>query len=90
MVEAAIVENDIVIVRRQPNAESGDIVVALVEDEATVKQLRKRGRRIELVPANPAYDVIVPRSADFQLLGKVIEVRRYLEPPTLIPSYGHA
>lgn len=91
MVDAAIVENDIVIVRRQPSAESGDIVVALVDDEATVKRLRKRGRRIELVPENPAYDVIrfaEPRK--LRLLGKVVEVRRYLEPPALIPRQDHA
>jgi repressor LexA len=91
MIDAAILENDIVIVRRQPNAESGAIVVALVEDEATVKRLRKRGRRIELVPENPAYDVIpITASHKLRLLGKVVEVRRYLEAPALIPPQDHA
>jgi repressor LexA len=90
MTGAAIIEDDIVIVRRQPNANSGDIVVALVEDEATVKRLRKRGRRVELVPENPAYDVIIPGAEKIKILGKVVEVRRYFDPPTLISSYSDA
>lgn len=90
MTGAAILENDIVIVRRQANAETGDIVVALVEDEATVKRLRKRGRRIELVPENPAYDVIVPSPEQLSILGKVVEVRRYFDPPILVSSYADA
>jgi repressor LexA len=90
MTGAAIIEDDIVIVRRQPSADTGDIVVALVEDEATVKRLRKRGRRIELVPENPAYDVIVPNPEQINILGKVVEVRRYFDPPTLVSSYNNA
>jgi repressor LexA len=80
MRDAAILAGDIVIVRKQPSAASGDIVVALVGDEATVKRLRKRGRRVELVPENPEFEIITPSPADLVLLGKVIEVRRYLEP----------
>jgi len=90
MIEAAILEDDIVIVRRQASADTGDIVVAMVEGEATVKRLRKRGRRIELVPANPAYDVILPSPDHISILGKVVEVRRYFAPPTLISSYTDA
>ncbi|MHC4958186.1 MAG: transcriptional repressor LexA [Planctomycetota bacterium] len=81
MRDAAILEGDLVIVRRQSTARSGDIVVALVEGiegEATVKTLVRRGRRVELHPANPDYDVIRPDPAQFSLLGKVIEVRRQL------------
>ena len=74
MVEAGIFEGDVVVVRRQPDAESGEIVVALVEDEATVKTLRKRAGRVELHPANVRYPVIVEE--DLRLLGRVIEVRR--------------
>jgi len=53
MVEAGILDGDLVIVRRTDTAENGDIVVALVDnDEATLKRLRKHGGRIELIPAN--------------------------------------
>jgi repressor LexA len=76
---AGILPGDVVIARQQPTARSGDIVVALVGDEATVKTLRRHGRRIELHPANPRFEPIVPDPSDLVLLGKVIEVRRYLE-----------
>jgi repressor LexA len=77
---AGILDRDLVIVRRQPTAHSGDIVVALVKDEATVKRLRLRGTRVELHPENPDFEVIVPAAGELTLLGKVIEVRRILEP----------
>jgi repressor LexA len=80
MTGAGILPDDIVLVRRQPTANSGEIVVALVGDEATVKRLRLRGRRVELHPANPDFDVIVPDPDELTLLGKVVEVRRQLEP----------
>ena len=79
MRDAGIFDGDVVLVRRQPKAHSGEIVVALVGDEATVKRLRMRGRRVELHPANPDYEPIVPPAKDVTLLGKVIEVRRNLE-----------
>jgi repressor LexA len=79
MTGAGIQPDDLVIVRRQQNAESGDIVVAMVEGDATVKRLRLRRGRVELQPENPAFDVIVPRQGEVEILGKVIEVRRYLE-----------
>jgi repressor LexA len=79
MVEAGILPGDIVVVRRQPAADSGDIVVALVGEEATVKRLRIRNRRIELHPENPDFEPIIPDSSELIIIGKVIEVRRYLE-----------
>jgi repressor LexA len=87
MLGAGILPGDIVIVRRQAFADSGDIVVALVDDEATVKRLRTRLPRaaaprdtlIELHPENPAFEVITRPAREVALLGKVIEVRRYLE-----------
>ena len=79
MIGAGILPDDIVVVRQQPKALSGEIVVALVGDEATIKRLRLRRNRVELHPANPEFDVIVPDPAEFKLLGKVIEVRRRLE-----------
>jgi repressor LexA len=81
MTGAGILPGDIVVVRRQPAADSGDIVVALIGGEATVKRLRIRRRRVELHPENPAFEPIIPDSSDLTLLGKVIEVRRYLERP---------
>ena len=79
---AAVIHEDYVTV---PGADDrlspGDTVVALVEDEATVKRLRLRGKRAELHPENPAFEPIVPDPENLILLGKVIEVRRYLERP---------
>ncbi|UCB52629.1 MAG: repressor LexA [Candidatus Zixiibacteriota bacterium] len=81
MTGAGILPGDIVVVRRQPTADSGDIVVALIEDEATVKRLRISKNHVELHPENPDFEPIIPDSTDLKLLGKVIEVRRYLERP---------
>ena len=79
MTGAGILPGDIVIVRRQPTASSGEIVVALVGDEATVKRLRIRGKRVALHPENPDFEPIVPGPDELTLLGKVIEVRRQLD-----------
>ena len=78
MTGAGILPGDIVLVRRQPRAASGEIVVALVDDEATVKRLRLRNNRVELHPENPVFEIILPRPEDLRILGKVIEVRRHL------------
>jgi len=79
MRDAGILPGDVVIVRKQPEAPEGSIVVALNGEEATVKRLRFSGGRPELHPENPAFEVIVPDSEEFRILGKVIEVRRNLE-----------
>lgn len=79
MVGASILPGDVVIVRQQPSAESGDIVVALVGDEATVKRLHMQRGRIELRAENPTYAPIAVAPDTFRLLGKVVEVRRFLE-----------
>ena len=79
MTGAGILPGDIVVVRSQPTAESGNVVVALVDDEATVKTLRIRRRRIELHPENPKFKPIIPSPDRCSILGKVIEVRRSLE-----------
>jgi repressor LexA len=78
---AGILPGDVVVVRRQSTASSGDIVVALVGDEATVKRLRRVRGRAELHPANPEFAPIVPAHGELVILGVVIEVRRYLEGP---------
>lgn len=79
MRDAGILDGDIVVVRSQPTADSGDIVVALVGDEATVKTLRIRRNRIELHPENPDFEPIIPPPDECSILGKVIEVRRFFE-----------
>lgn len=76
---AGILPDDVVVARRQPSADPGDIVVALVGDEATVKRFKLRRGRVELHPENPAFRPIVPDPRDLSILGKVIEVRRFLE-----------
>jgi repressor LexA len=78
MTGVGILPGDVVIVRRQPTAESGEIVVALVGDEATVKKLRLKRGRPELHPANPRYKPIIPDPERLEILGRVVEVRRYL------------
>ena len=79
MTGAGILPGDVVVVRRQATARPGEIVVALVGDEATVKRLRVRGERVELHPENPDFEPIRPAPGELVLLGKVIEVRRSLE-----------
>ena len=76
---AGILDGDVVIVRQQATAESGEIVVALLGDEATVKTLRLRAGRAELHPANPDFSPVVFRQNELVLLGKVIELRREIE-----------
>lgn len=80
MTGAGILPGDVVVVRRQSTASPGEIVVALIGDEATVKRLRLRRKRVELHPENPAFEPIVSGpQQEVTLLGKVIEVRRRLE-----------
>ena len=74
MIEDGIMDGDYVIIRRQNVAENGDTVVALVEDEATVKRFFKDGRRIKLQPANSSMQ---PMYFDnLEIVGKVVGVVR--------------
>ncbi len=76
MLGAGILPGDLVVVRRQPTANNGEIVVALLEDEATVKRLSLKNGRVWLLPENEAYSPIDGTYA--QILGKVAAVvRRY-------------
>lgn len=78
MVGANIESNDLVIVRQQPAAENGDIVVALLRDEATVKRLHISENGVELRPENPRHRPIrVGPDEDFRIAGKVVAVRRH-------------
>ncbi len=69
MIGAGILDGDVVIVRRQQHADSGDIVVALLGDEATVKRLNISGNQVWLMPENEAFEPIDGREAS--ILGKV-------------------
>lgn len=74
MIEAGILDGDYILVRRQKSATNGEIVVALIEDEATVKTFYKEKNHIRLQPENSTMDpIIVP---DCEILGKVIGVFR--------------
>jgi repressor LexA len=74
MVDAAICDGDLVVVPQQQVAENGDIVAAMLDGEATVKVLRRRDGHVELLPRNPAYQVIPADHA--VILGKVVSVLR--------------
>jgi repressor LexA len=79
MIEAGIFERDIVVVRQTERAKSGDVIVALLGDEATVKYYRPRADGAVLVPANPAHEPIpVKPGDDFRILGVVTGVLRTL------------
>lgn len=75
MIDAGILEGDMVVVRRSQTASDGEIVVAQVEDEATVKRLRRVDGRVHLIPENPAYEPIVP-DGEVTLAGVVTGVLR--------------
>ena len=64
-----ILDGDKVVVRPQPDAENGQIVVALLDDSATVKRLKKTGRDVWLMPENPSYEPIPGNEA--KILGRV-------------------
>jgi repressor LexA len=74
MIDAGILEGDRIIVRMQPVANEGDIVVARVDDETTVKRFRTRNGKKTLEPANPRYRPIV--DTPFEIIGVVVELRR--------------
>ncbi|MGQ9475977.1 MAG: transcriptional repressor LexA [Actinomycetota bacterium] len=78
MVGDGIHPGDLVVVDPHPGVEDGEIVVALVEGEATVKRLRRRGGAVELHASNPRYEPIRVRrgEADLRVVGKVISLLR--------------
>jgi repressor LexA len=74
MIDAAICDGDIVVVKQQSEAHSGQIVAAMIDEEATVKVYRRRDGHVYLEPRNPAYDVIDGDRA--VILGTVVSVLR--------------
>ncbi len=80
MIDAGIYDGDYVVVRQQPEADNGDVVVAGIgEGEATVKTFSRKGGRVTLVPANAAYEPMVFEGSDeITIFGKVVTVVRPL------------
>lgn len=76
MIDAAICDGDWVIVRRQPTAENGEIVAAMLEGEATVKVLQRSNKHVTLLPRNAAFSPIP--ADDAEILGRVVTVLRSL------------
>lgn len=74
-------DGDVVIVRKQPDVNTGDIAIVLVNgDEATVKKIKKQSDGISLIPTNPAYDIMFYTNKEIEtlpviVLGKVVELR---------------
>ena len=78
MIEDGILEGDLVIISRQDTAVNGDIVCALIGNEATLKRFQRKGNQITLKPANPKYEPIVVSKGEFRILGKATGVIRKL------------
>ena len=76
MKDAGIYDGDIAVIRKQETAKDGDIVVALIEDEATLKYFYKEKKRVRLQPANKAYKPIY--AADTMILGKLVGLYRQI------------
>jgi repressor LexA len=79
MIDAGILDGDIALIRKSEGAETGDIVVALIDDEeATLKRFRRRGASIALEPANTAYEVRILPPNRVRIQGKLVGLfRRY-------------
>jgi repressor LexA len=79
MIEAGILDGDTVLIKKSDGAETGDIVVALIDDEeATLKRFRRRGASIALEPANASYEVRILPPTRVRIQGKMVGLfRRY-------------
>ncbi|MEE3335424.1 MAG: transcriptional repressor LexA [Candidatus Latescibacterota bacterium] len=81
MIEAGILDGDVVVARQQETADRGEIVVALIDDEATVKRFDPGSDAIRLLPENSSYEPIVVRpdeGIDFRIAGRVVGLMRRL------------
>ncbi len=78
MKDSGIFDGDYVLAKMQPTAEKGDVVVAVIGEEATVKKYFPEKNRVRLVPANPVFEPIIvdKKSPDFRVAGKVIGLLR--------------
>lgn len=78
MTDAGIFNGDLIVVHPQGDAGNGDIVVALVGDEATTKRFYREGRRIRLQPENALYEPLVLDETEVRIIGRVVGVLRRL------------
>ncbi len=78
MQEDGILDGDFVVVKKQPTAENGETVVALINNEATVKKYYQKKNRVELRPAHSGMQPLVVQKGDLRIEGKVVGVMRYL------------
>ena len=76
MIEAGIFEGDLLVVEKEARVKSGDIIVALVDGETTVKRYLKRGATVSLVPENKAMRPIEIKDQAFEIQGKVVGLQR--------------
>ncbi|MFP4163329.1 MAG: transcriptional repressor LexA [Chitinispirillaceae bacterium] len=77
MTGIGVLDNDIVVVRKRCTAENGEVIVALMDGEATLKRFMRRADCIILRAENPAFsDIVVPEGGDIQILGKLVGVIR--------------
>jgi repressor LexA len=80
MIEAGIENDDFLLIRPQSDAEAGDIVIAMIDDEATVKRFIKKDGQITLKPENPTMEPIeIDGTKKFEIVGKVVDVIKRLE-----------
>jgi repressor LexA len=79
MINAGVLDGDYVVVRRQPEAETGEMVVAGIPgEEATVKTFKRRRNKIVLVPANPSFSELEFKPDEVEIYGRVVTVLRRL------------
>ena len=90
MTGAGILDGDLVIAAQQQDAQNGDVVVAVIEDEATVKRFhRRRDGAVELRPENPDHNPVIIKRPPFMIQGKVVAVHReLLSPPAEEDALG--
>lgn len=80
MINDAIVEGDLALIRPQETAQNGDIVVAMVEGEATLKRFYRERDHIRLQPRNPNMaPIIIHAGEEVRIIGKVIKIVRDIE-----------
>ena len=77
MIDEGILDGDFVVVKKQSTAENGETVVALIDNEATLKKYYKRGDHVELRPAHKGMEPLFVRQGDLHIEGKVVGVIRY-------------
>jgi repressor LexA len=81
MKDAGVHDGDIALIRRQPDADEGDIVIALVDEEATLKRYHREADAIVLRAENPAYeDIVVTDAHTFEILGVAVGIMRRFAP----------